>query len=318
MSRPTLTPSMESMIPIVSLSISGTFPTRPIATTAHSVVFKVHSKLYHRDVAVKIVNRDAIPKNVAEKFLPRELEITMKVRHPHIARCLAITRPIASKIVIVSDFYDRGTLLDLILAQKRLKEHPLAVTLFRQLIEAINYLHKRGIAHRDIKLENVLIDGNGDVKLIDFGFARHIERRERSRSFCGTQPYTCPQITKFRSYEAFSADYYACGVVLYTMVVGKWPSKTPSDTLFPEFVPSRPCRKLITSLLDEDECSRGGYDECVNSEWMGSHPAWVFANHAYFYEKVSSEVYPIASVSVLILQTALADQDPSNYEMSEI
>uniref|UniRef100_A0A1I7ULE5 Protein kinase domain-containing protein n=1 Tax=Caenorhabditis tropicalis TaxID=1561998 RepID=A0A1I7ULE5_9PELO len=226
----------------------------------------------------------------------------MKVRHPHIARCLAITKPAPSKIVIVSDYYERGTLLDLILTHKRLKEFPLSVTLFRQLIEAINYLHTRGIAHRDVKLENILIDGNGDIKLIDFGFARHIERRERSRSFCGTQPYTSPQISKFRPYEPFAADYYACGVILYTMVVGKWPNMATSTVnIFPPDIPSRACRKLITSLLDDDETSRAGYDECVNSEWMGGNPLWMFANHAYFYEKVSS-----------------IDSDSTNFEMLEV
>uniref|UniRef100_A0A8R1HXS6 Protein kinase domain-containing protein n=2 Tax=Caenorhabditis japonica TaxID=281687 RepID=A0A8R1HXS6_CAEJA len=302
MSQPTLSPSTENLLPIVGLSISGTFSKVPFATTAHSNVFKMQSKLYGRFVAVKIVHRSKIPPNIAEKFLPRELEITMKVRHPHIARCLAITRPIASKIVIISDFYERGTLLDLVLREERIKEHPLAATLFRQIIEAVDYLHKRGIAHRDVKLENIMIDGNGDVKLIDFGFARHIERRERSRSFCGTQPYTSPQISKFRPYEAFSADYYACGVVLYTMVVGKWPKIQTSTELFPEFAPTQACRRLISSLLDEDELNRAGYDECVNSEWMAAQPNWVFANYAYFYEKVP---------------TRTSDQDLANCEMAE-
>lgn len=303
MPAPAISPSTENLFPVVGLSISGTFPKSPLAITAHSVVFKVHSKLYRRDVVVKIVNRNAISPNVAEKFLPRELDITIKVRHPHIARCLAITRPAPTKIVIISDYYERGTLLDLLIAEKRLKENPLAVTLFRQLIEAINYLHDRGIAHRDIKLENIMIDGNGDIKLIDFGFARHIERRERSRSFCGTQPYTSPQVKRFRPYEPFAADYYACGIVLFTMVVGKWPNMAISSmNIFPDKLPSRSCRKLITSLLDENEFSRAGYDECVNSEWMGGHPVWMFANHAYFYEEVS---------------TRASDPDPFNFEMSE-
>ncbi|CAB3408305.1 unnamed protein product [Caenorhabditis bovis] len=291
-----LSSSTEQLIPIVSLSISGNFTTPPIAVTKHSAVYKVYSQIHRRPVAVKIINKNAIPPNDAEKFLPRELDITLKVRHPHLSRCLCIMQPVPSKIAIISDFYERGTLLDLILKEKRLKEHPLAITLFRQLIEGVHYLHERKIAHRDVKLENILVDGNGDIKLTDFGFARHIERRERSRSFCGTKPYISSQISRLRPYDAFAADYFACGVVLYTMVVGKWPYSIHSPvSLFPDDLPTVACRRLIMSLLEENELCRAGYDECVNSEWMGAHPHWVFANHAFFYEQVQEPPFEFAS-----------------------
>ncbi|KHJ76107.1 hypothetical protein OESDEN_24274, partial [Oesophagostomum dentatum] len=108
---------------------------------------------------------------------------------------------------------------------------------------------------RDIKLENILIDSNGDAKLADFGFARFIARRERSRSFCGTRPYSSPQITLYKPYDSYAADWYALGVVLYTMLVGKWPKDNipnmPRATIsFPDSIPSPACRRLIASLLE--------------------------------------------------------------------
>ncbi|CAI5439079.1 unnamed protein product [Caenorhabditis angaria] len=286
MSKPNVSISTEQLLPVIANSINGQFSSLPIAINSQSIVYKIYSQLYRRYVAIKIINKKAIHQAIAEKFLPRELEITLKVRHPHISRCLAITQPIPSKIVIISDFYERGTLLDLILKEKRIRELPTAITYFRQIIEAVNYLHQRGIAHRDLKLENILLDGNGDIKLIDFGFARSVQQRERTRSFCGTQPYSSPQISLSKPYLPFCADFYACGIILYTMIIGKWPEKSGFSD-FADGLPSAQCRRLIIALLDEDEMSRADYDYCVNSEWMGNYQKnWIFANHAYFYEKI--------------------------------
>ncbi|EPB78853.1 kinase domain protein [Ancylostoma ceylanicum] len=212
-------------------------------------------------VAVKIINKKALPPAIADKFLPRELDITIKVRHPHLSRCLAVLAPCSSKIVLISEFYQRGTLLELILREQRVKEAPQGVRMFRQLMEAVHYLHERNIVHRDIKLENILIDANGDAKLADFGFARFIARRERSRSFCGTRPYSAPQITLYKPYDSYAADWYALGVVLYTMLVGKWP---------------------------KDEDIRAGYHDCVHSEWMALQPDWIFADQNFVYQRIHS------------------------------
>ncbi|EYC04808.1 hypothetical protein Y032_0086g2002 [Ancylostoma ceylanicum] len=189
--------STERLLPGLRETLYAPFNEPPIAVTGHSVVYRTFSQFYRGMVAVKIINKKALPPAIADKFLPRELDITIKVRHPHLSRCLAVLAPCSSKIVLISEFYQRGTLLELILREQRVKEAPQGVRMFRQLMEAVHYLHERNIVHRDIKLENILIDANGDAKLADFGFARFIARRERLS-------HPCPPMTVFAPFAPVS------------------------------------------------------------------------------------------------------------------
>ncbi|PAV83883.1 hypothetical protein WR25_17967 [Diploscapter pachys] len=281
--------STEDVVTWLEESMHAQFEKTPVAVTQTSTVYKAQTSMYRGWMAVKIVNKRAIPASVAIKFLPRELNITMKVNHPHLARSYRILYPSPTKIVILSEFYENDRLLEMVLKQEKIKENPAAIRMFRQLIEAVHYLHERRIAHRDIKLENILLDRNGDIKLCDFGFARFVDFRERSTTFCGTRPYISPEISRFSPYDPFAADFYACGIVLYTMVVGQWPDlKTPHQALsFPDAVPSPACRRLIASLLDDDETTRACYEDVVNNEWSSLAPNWVFADNHFVYTVIS-------------------------------
>uniref|UniRef100_A0A0R3S2B5 Protein kinase domain-containing protein n=1 Tax=Elaeophora elaphi TaxID=1147741 RepID=A0A0R3S2B5_9BILA len=239
---------------------------------------------YKRLVAIKMINASILPKSLATKFLPRELLFTQMVQHPHIARALSIQIPHPTKIAIISEYYPGGTLLNLILKRGKIPEFPEACRLFRQLTEAIHYLHDRGVVHRDIKAENVLLDANGDVKLIDFGFARYIDRKERSESFCGTKPYTAPEIVQHLPYDAYASDWYAMGVLLFTMLTGKWPNTSSNGVIFPKGIPSRAARALIICLMNKDNRFRGNYDTILNSEWMRCYKKWVITDQHFIYE----------------------------------
>ncbi|EFO21400.1 CAMK protein kinase [Loa loa] len=282
--------SMEFALQSILRSIDGCVESR-IARTAHSTVYCVKSGLYKRLVAVKMINVNTMPKSVAEKFLPRELLFTQIVRHPHIARAISIRIPHPTKIAIISEYYSGGTLLHLILRRKRIPEFPHACRLFRQLTEAVHYLHDRGVVHRDIKAENVLLDSNGDVKLVDFGFARYINQKERSKSFCGTKPYSAPEIVQHRPYDAYASDWYAMGVLLYTMLTGKWPhdsyendKRVSNCMIFSRDIPSRAARTLILCLMNEDYRFRGTYNTILNSEWMKTYNKWLIADKHFTYE----------------------------------
>lgn len=97
--------------------------------------------------------------------------------------------------------------------------------LLRQVLCALDYLHKEGISHRDIKLENVLLDKDMNVKLIDFGFSTQLSPRKKTKMFCGTPSYMAPEIVSRVEYTGQSADIWASGILLFCLLNGYFPFK---------------------------------------------------------------------------------------------
>jgi len=96
---------------------------------------------------------------------------------------------------------------------------------FVQLMSAIEYMHSMDISHRDIKLENILIEQkSGKLKLIDFGFS--CLSKEKLRIFCGTPSYMSPEIVSKREYYGGPSDIWACGVLLFSLICGTFPFKS--------------------------------------------------------------------------------------------
>ena len=145
---------------------------------------------------------------------------------------------------------ENGSILDLVHKQKRIPEGR-ACSIFRQVMAGIEYCHSQGVAHRDIKCENILLDSNNTVKLIDFGFAKSMKPIPKSKgeeklealiaeksaqavkppkeysnlsdTYCGSYAYASPEILKGIPYDPYSSDVWAMGCVLYTMVCGRLP-----------------------------------------------------------------------------------------------
>ena len=105
-------------------------------------------------------------------------------------------------------------------------------SLIGQLADAIRFLHSNGIVHRDIKDENVILDGHGRCQLIDFGSAAHWRPGKRWDTFSGTLHYASPEILRGELYGGKEQDIWALGVVGYVLLVGETPfSELPDEVL---------------------------------------------------------------------------------------
>ena len=91
-----------------------------------------------------------------------------------------------------------------------------------QLIHGLKYLHDSNIMHRDLKLENMLLDENGYLKIVDFGVAEVLRHNQVAYDFTGTPAYFAPEILKGDGYN-MAADWWAVGIILYQMLTGVLP-----------------------------------------------------------------------------------------------
>jgi serine/threonine protein kinase len=117
-----------------------------------------------------------------------------------------------------------GELFEYILARQRLSETE-SCRIFAQIVTGVSYLHDQGIIHRDLKLENILLDKNRNIKIIDFGFSNVVALNPQGllSTSCGSPCYAAPELVTKDSYVGELVDIWSCGVILYAMLCGTLP-----------------------------------------------------------------------------------------------
>lgn len=152
-------------------------------------------------------------------------------------------------LCIVMEYINGNDLLSLV-KKKRLNEKKVKY-IFMNLVQGLKSIHQKRIAHRDIKLENILISQDSRVKICDLGIAKIMTKQnETFKDRCGTLNYIAPEIIKGRGYNGEYADIWSCGIVLFTMLFGKLPYKFDKETKKIDYTIPQDFSKI--SLLAKD------------------------------------------------------------------
>ncbi|MCI4382071.1 hypothetical protein PGIGA_G00259300 [Pangasianodon gigas] len=228
-----------------------------------------------RVVAIKSIKKEKIKDEQDMVHIRREIEIMSSLRHPHIISIYEVFEN-KDKIVIVMEYASKGELYDYISERRRLTERETR-HFFRQIVSAVHYCHKNGVVHRDLKLENVLLDENCNIKIADFGLSNLYHKDKLLQTFCGSPLYASPEIVNGRPYRGPEVDSWALGVLLYTLVYGTMPFdggdhknliRQISNGEYKEPTQSSDARGLIRWMLMVNPERRATVEDIANHWWV--------------------------------------------------
>ena len=249
-----------------------------------------------RVVAIKSFNKKNLnsPNNENMKKIIYETNLMRKLNHPNITKILEMFED-EKYILIIMEYINGGNLFSFVKKRRKLTEK-ISKFLFKQIILGIKNIHSKNIVHRDIKLENILIDLNNTIKICDFGIGRILSSPdELLHDQCGTPMYMAPEIllcTKEKGYKGFPVDIWSAGIALYIMLSGALPfsvknendsflegnnNKKKNIALKKAIINNNPkklekisnnARDLLHGLLNKDPSKRLTCDEILNHPWL--------------------------------------------------
>ncbi|KAG9066435.1 hypothetical protein KI688_001661 [Linnemannia hyalina] len=232
-------------------------------------------------IAIKVLNLDTEEEDVSD--IQREIATLSQLKN---CDSQNITRYHGSflngtKLWIVMDYAAGGSIRSLLQALTRIDEKCIAV-IGREVLQALGYLHKHGIIHRDIKAANILLTDEGRVQLCDFGVAGQVTMNSLKRnSFVGTPYWMAPEVIREGQTYDFKADIWSFGITIYEIATGNPPFADQDPmravTLIPKSRPAQlegdwsPAMKEFVALcLHEEPNERPSAEDLLKTKWIKS------------------------------------------------
>ena len=285
--------SMSNCAPVISSSISNNHNKNDklskyeightLGKGAYAIVKIVTNIASQEKYAMKIYEKEKLNDNSKKKCVYREIEILKRINHKNIARLIEVINT-PKQILIIQELVNGISLREYynreIRNQKGISEHKGIIfkKIFKQIFDAMDYLHKNNIAHRDIKLENILMTRDYEIKIIDFGFGMFNPENKLQHFFCGTPNYMPPEITIKKPYVGQKADLWSLGVLVYKMYCADFPFKGKNEkelykairkgkftlaSYTPDYI-----KPIINNMIEIDPNKRLTCENVLNSPWL--------------------------------------------------
>ncbi|KAM0855839.1 hypothetical protein ACQ4PT_049516 [Festuca glaucescens] len=230
-------------------------------------------------VAIKILDKAKVQKHRLVEQIRREICTMKLIQHPNVVRLHEVMGSKA-RIFIVLEYVTGGELHDIIADRGSLKEDE-ARKYFQQLINAVDYCHSRGVYHRDLKIENLLLDTAGNLKVSDFGLSAISEQVKADgllHTTCGTPNYVAPEVIEDKGYDGALADLWSCGVILFVMLAGFLPFEDDNvASLYKKISAAQfncpswfsdGAKRLIARILDPNPSTRMTIAQLLKDRWF--------------------------------------------------
>lgn len=229
--------------------------------------------------AVKILEKNRIIHLKITDQIKREIATLKLLKHPNVVRLHEVLAS-KSKIYMVLEYVTGGELFDKISSTGRLQEAK-GRKLFQQLIDGVSYCHNKGVFHRDLKLENILLDSKGSIKISDFGLSALPQQFRDDgllHTTCGSPNYVAPEVLANRGYDGATSDIWSCGVILYVILTGYLPFDDRNlavlyqkifkgDAKLPKWL-SPGAQNLLRKILDPNPVKRITVAGIKADEWF--------------------------------------------------
>jgi 5'-AMP-activated protein kinase catalytic alpha subunit len=206
----------------------------------------------------------------------KEVKILKKMRHKNIVQLLD-TFETSKHIIFVMELCSGGDLLNYVRKRRKLTED-YAKAIFKQILDALHYCHKLNILHRDIKLDNIILDAEGVIKVGDFGVSKIVDNNQTMYDQCGTPAYIAPEILRDKGYKGYGIDVWSAGVVLYAMLYGTVPFRAQNMSELHDMIVkakfslkaeiSEQARDLIKKILEPDPRKRLTIPQIFKHPWF--------------------------------------------------
>ncbi|XP_048856498.1 MAP/microtubule affinity-regulating kinase 3-like isoform X10 [Brienomyrus brachyistius] len=230
-----------------------------------------------REVAIKIIDKTQLNPTSLQKLF-REVRIMKILNHPNIVKLFEVIET-EKTLYLVMEYASGGEVFDYLVAHGRLKEKE-ARAKFRQIVSAVQYCHQKHIVHRDLKAENLLLDGDMNIKIADFGFSNEFTLGSKLDTFCGSPPYAAPELFQGKKYDGPEVDVWSLGVILYTLVSGSLPFDGQNLKELRErvlrgkyripFYMSTDCENLLKRFLVLNPVKRGTLEQIMKDRWINA------------------------------------------------